>query len=135
MEEERENSGLNQEETRDELGRFLPGVSGNPEGKPKGVRHITTLVKDALVKIGKTENGEGMKYETALVQKIIHKAIIDGDNAMIKLIWNYLDGMPKQTIEMDDKGLEERKLLKESISKLLNESDTEKKGTGEAGMS
>lgn len=26
-------------EGRDEKGRFIPGVSGNPKGKPKGSRH------------------------------------------------------------------------------------------------
>lgn len=27
-------------EDRDEKGRFIPGVSGNPAGRPKGSRHV-----------------------------------------------------------------------------------------------
>ena len=34
---------------RKQGGRFKPGQSGNPAGKPKGARHRTTLAVDALL--------------------------------------------------------------------------------------
>jgi len=71
--------------------------SPNPAGRPVGAKSFTTKVKEALEKIA-----EGKKYtiEEALVKSILKKAIIDGDSATQKLIWNYLDGMPKQSLEV-----------------------------------
>lgn len=34
---------------RDESGRWLPGASGNPAGRPKGARHRTTVAVEALL--------------------------------------------------------------------------------------
>src|SRR3990167_10428687 len=77
--------------------QFQPGVSGNPNGRPKGTKSFTTKVKEALEKIGE---GNAMPYEEALIKKILHKAIVEGDPQMIKLMWNYIDGMPSQSIEL-----------------------------------
>ena len=73
----------------------------NPAGKPAGVRHFTTKVKEALEKIA---DGKEYTYEEALVKSVLKKAIVDQDPRMIKLIWNYLDGMPKQDIEANITG-------------------------------
>lgn len=35
-------------ETRGEDGRFLPGVSGNPAGRPKGRKNLLTVLKQDL---------------------------------------------------------------------------------------
>ena len=38
---------------------------------------------------------------------------------MVKLIWNYLDGMPKQSLELEDNRTDEtKKKLKELLEKL-----------------
>ena len=37
------------ETTTAKLGRFKPGQSGNPSGRPKGARHATTLAIEALL--------------------------------------------------------------------------------------
>jgi hypothetical protein len=41
-----------------------------------------------------------------LIKAILKRAIIDGDSATLRLIWNYLDGMPKQTFGFDDDFIE-----------------------------
>ena len=72
----------------------------NPYGRPLGAKNFTTKVKEALMLIGqRTEDGKEISYEEALVKKILKLAIIDGDQQMIKLIWNYLDGMPTYRLE------------------------------------
>lgn len=76
---------------------FKPGVSGNPAGKPKGKRNFTTRIRESLEKIAE---GQGFTYEEALVKTVLHKAIVEKDPNMIRLIWNYLDGMPHQTTDM-----------------------------------
>ena len=82
---------------RDEKGRLLPGNTANPNGRPKGIS-ITELVRQELEKVPEGENK--ITYAQAFVKKVLHKAIIEGDTIMIKAIWNYIDGMPKQGIEV-----------------------------------
>ncbi len=100
MEENREETGIKQE-IRDEQGRFIPGVSGNPNGRPAGTRSFTTKVKEALEKIAE---GKDYSYEEAFIKTILKKGIIDGDSAIIKLIWNYLEGTPTERIDLSSKG-------------------------------
>ena len=95
-----ENSGENQG-IRDEMGRFKPGQSGNLNGKPLGTRNFTTRVREALAVVAE---GKEYTYEEALVKTVMHKAIIDKDPAMIRLVWNYLDGMPQQNTDITSGG-------------------------------
>lgn len=72
----------------------------NREGRPKGVKNFTTKVKEALERMSEED---GLSYEDLLVKKILTKAMKQGDNKMIELIWNYLDGKPvsKNETEMN----------------------------------
>jgi len=83
---------VKREKLFDERGKFK---KGHPKvgGKEKGNKSFTTKVKEALIKIAE---GKNYSYEEALVKTILKKGIVDGDSAIIKLIWNYLDGMPIQ---------------------------------------
>lgn len=81
---------------------FKPGQSGNPKGRPKGSKNFTTLIRETLQKMGKIKiDGveQELSYEEAMAFKMIQAAVATGDFQTQKLIWNYLDGMPKQTIE------------------------------------
>jgi len=82
---------------------YKPGQSGNPKGRPKGKGlSITTEIKRKLKKV---KPGEESTYLQLIIKKILDKALDDGNDAMIKQIWNYIDGLPKETIkqEFDDK--------------------------------
>jgi hypothetical protein len=113
-----ENSA-NLHEGRDEEGKFLPGVSGNPAGKPKGIKHMTTLVKEALKKMAETDDGKKVVIEKALSETIV-KLALEGNTKMIQLIWNYLDGMPNQRIELDDTSSEDNRKSLREIADVLN---------------
>ena len=77
---------------------FVPGVSGNPEGRPKGAGiSITTEVKRKLAEI---PEGQRATYLELLINRIMKQAIQDGDQQMITRIWNYVDGMPTQRNEI-----------------------------------
>ena len=72
---------------------FIKGQSGNPKGRPKGPS-ITEEIRKALFK--KPPGDDKKTYMELIILRIFHKAIKDGDVTMLKAIWNYIDGMPKQ---------------------------------------
>lgn len=74
---------------------FKPGQSGNPKGKKKGTLSMTTKLKEAITKISE---GNEEPDDVIIVKKVLEKAKA-GDERMINLIWNYIDGKPLQQIE------------------------------------
>ena len=93
---------------------FQKGQSGNPKGKPKGTLSLLSILKKELQEIPKELKGkERKRYADLLIKKQIHKAIVEGDTASIQLIWNYIEGSPKHSIDAN--------LLGEIIFKWKNE--------------
>lgn len=80
----------------------MPFVKDDPninrDGRPVGTKNFTTKVRQALEKIAE---GKNYTYEEAFIKSILKKAIVDGDSQIMRLIWNYLDGMPVQKISGD----------------------------------
>lgn len=74
--------------------KWKPGQSGNPNGRPPKGYSITDMVKEML--------GSKPEVKRALVQRIMEKAIEEGDMAAIRLIWQYMDGLPRQVIDLRD---------------------------------
>src|SRR6266403_890718 len=62
---------------RDQNGYFLPGVSGNPSGRPKGAGEIRELarqyVPDALAKIASLVRSNDEKVALAASQEILNR--------------------------------------------------------------
>lgn len=68
-----------------------------PEGgRPRGGFSLKKLLENQLQAI---EPKNRKTYAELLIKKIIKEAIINGNDAQIKMIFNYIEGMPKQTIE------------------------------------
>lgn len=87
-----------QESGRDSLGRFKPGVSGNPGGRPAGVSWRERLLR-------------ALESKPELLDAIIAKELelaVSGDpgeaTAARKHIADRLDGKPKESIEHTQTG-------------------------------
>lgn len=79
---------------KDELGRFLPGVSGNPAGKPKGARtklgeqFLSALQEDfetngaaAIVEVRETRPSDYLKVIASLMPKDLNLNVNNLDDA------------------------------------------------------
>ena len=95
---------------RNEDGTLKKGSVLNPDGKPKGARHMTTLLKDAIVKVAE---GSADSHDRLIVQQVIRKAEL-GDMEAVKHIWNYMEGKAPDTINLitDTIGLTEEQRAK-----------------------
>lgn len=69
---------------------FKPGESGNPNGRPPKGYSITEMMKEMLANEPKVKETLG---------KVIITKALEGDTTAIKTVWQYMDGMPKQTID------------------------------------
>ena len=79
--------------------QFKPGQSGNPDGRPKGSGLcLTSLLKEHLEKI---PDGKKEPYKVMFIKTLLHKALVKKDLQALKLVINYVDGLPKQVIEGD----------------------------------
>jgi len=104
---------------RNEKGQFVEGHK-KLGGATIGSKSFTTKVKDALEKIAESEDGQEITFEQQFIQTILHKAIVERDSSIIKLVWNYLSGMPQVSIEHSGKlqpGLSEEQ--KQKLDQLL----------------
>jgi len=95
---------------RDENGRVVSGVL-NPNGRPKKGHSITETIRAMM--------DERPEIKRALGTTIIKMALEDKDITAIKMLWNYLDGMPLQSSDVTSAGekLESPKITIETIGK------------------
>ena len=68
--------------------RFKKGESGNPSGRPKGSKNLTTLLeKELKQRVLVTENGRrrSISKQEAMVKHLVNKAV-SGDRALMQLL-------------------------------------------------
>lgn len=88
---------------RDEKGKFLSGHQ-KLGGVQKGTKHFKTEIDLFLAR--KMKNSS-KTFREALLEKVVHKMVIEGDIALIREYWNHTDGKPNQAIIKDENAYEE----------------------------
>lgn len=68
----------------------------NRLGNKNGTKHMTTKLKEAITKISEET---GTAEDVEILKTLVNKAK-DGDMNAMKLIFNYMDGMPMQGLEL-----------------------------------
>jgi hypothetical protein len=81
---------------RDQNGRIKPGSVLNPDGKPKGTKHMSTILSGAL----DLSNKDGLTNQEVIIQKVIDLAK-EGNMKAIELVWNRVEGKSPVTVEQN----------------------------------
>jgi len=84
-----------------EKNKWKKGQSGNPSGRPPGSVSIVEGIKRKLLEI---EPGNKKTYLELFLTKLFLKAIKEGNEQLMKDIINRVDGMPKQTTDLQSMG-------------------------------
>lgn len=85
----------------------------NRKGPPVGNKHMTTLLKDALINISANN---GTKEDVAIIQALIRRAKA-GDTKAIDMVFDRTEGKVQQTVDLKadivttELSLEERQKL------------------------
>lgn len=81
---------------RDEKGRFIPGMSGNPKGRPKRKTLSETLMELIDQPCPNDANGKTWR-EVIILATLSHG--IRGNAPLLKEIWDRIDGKATQPLE------------------------------------
>jgi hypothetical protein len=79
------NSGI------ENLKPWAKGVSGNPNGRPPKEFSFTSAMKEFLAEV----DPDKKKERKQLLIEQTFKQAMRGDSTLIKMMWNYFDGMPQ----------------------------------------
>lgn len=86
------------------LNPFPEGTSGNPEGRPKGSRNLSTILREMLQEEIEITTEEGKKEKKQLqdiiVRKLIKKAN-DGNLRAIEQVFDRIEGKAKQEMKIE----------------------------------
>jgi hypothetical protein len=80
---------------RDEHGRYLPGASGNPGGRPKGSVSLVTAIRHELER----RQDSGQPGIEAVAARLVDLAL-DGDIRAVREIGDRLDGKATQSVDV-----------------------------------
>lgn len=91
-----------QEIIRDEQGRFVPGISGNPDGRP--VEDETTKIRKKATKEIIAEYKEALGEALPMIQPILLAKALEGDMTAIKEIHDRVMDKSKQPTDITSDG-------------------------------
>jgi len=80
-----------------DTGKFKKGNPGGGRPAGSGLK-LTPLLKKALEGV---PEGQKETYAELFIKSLMHKALVDKDATSIKIIMNYVDGLPKAEIDMN----------------------------------
>lgn len=100
--------------------QFKPGESGNPNGKPKGTIHLSTMIQNMLNEPTEPDDVNPKGQSKTKMQAIIATAVLkanSGDNKWAEWLAKYGYG---QKFEVEHSGdIETRKLSDDELNKKI----------------
>lgn len=92
---------LDQDNNRNSDGTFKEGHSGNLNGRPRGTYSIMTIIRKKMEEI---PLGQTKPWKEQMADIIMDEAIIKRNDKMLKMITEYMDGMPDEFIDITTGG-------------------------------
>lgn len=84
--------------------RWVPGQSGNPLGNVKGIKQLSTQLKEIIdLEIEAEDSITGEKFSAPLryfLNNRLLKNALNGDNRALQEIYDRLEGKPKQKLDI-----------------------------------
>lgn len=110
--------------------RFKPGQSGNPKGRPKGVKNFSTLMDKELatkVTIKEGEKRRKISKREAMVKQLTNKAAA-GDHKSIQVVFDYDQKRESQRAAIannDQLGQVDQEVMEEIVTRIraIDEND------------
>jgi len=95
--------------------------NGNAKGRPKGSLGLS-LSYMLKRKLEEVPEGEKRNYAELLIDTVLNKALIEKDFNSLKMLWNYIEGLPvaKQEILMNTNEIDDPS-IRDRINKALND--------------
>ena len=111
--------------------KFKPGQSGNPKGRPKGARSLSTILREMLeepIEIVVDGKKERREFREVIIRKLLKKAN-DGDMRAIQEIFDRVEGKAQQKIDHTTQGemIADTRILEEKVNmalKILQDGDS-----------
>ncbi len=97
---------------RNDKGQLLPGNTANPNGRPPKNYSFTEMLRQIM--------DEKPNLRRDFMQKMIDLALKTGDLTILFKFWAYLDGQPKQPIDLEPADTDEVDKLKNIVSDIAN---------------
>lgn len=94
-----------------ESGRFQPGTSGNPAGRPIGAKNAVTRLKVELELAVRTHNNAPTAEKVVAVLQEVYNAAMDGSRQAQKLYLDYTLSKPRDSEEDADNKAREYRFL------------------------
>ncbi len=118
--------------------RFKKGESGNPTGRPKGSKNLTTLLeKELKQRVVVTENGRrrSITKQEAMVKHLVNKAV-SGDRPLMQLLLDEIRlvearaaSSPSGT-NLDEADREVMRQIQERMRRLMKGEEENARGNG-----
>lgn len=84
----------------DNLTPFEPGESGNPAGRPKGTKNLSTILREML-ELEIEEDGVKITQKDAIIKKLIKQSTA-GNLRAIQEVFDRTEGKAKQEFKIDN---------------------------------
>jgi hypothetical protein len=118
--------------------RFKKGESGNPSGRPKGSKNLTTLLeKELKQRVLVTENGRrrSISKQEAMVKHLVNKAV-SGDRPLMRLLLDEIRLLEARAASspsgtnLDEADREVMRQIQERMRRLMKGEEENARGNG-----